>query len=76
MEREMQRAIMAKECGADYLPYVGEYVVWKEEDKWWFGVGEGNALAQDLRFKVGVDEETKRKLVERYERFQEYSRKG
>lgn len=68
------RAIIAKKCEVDYLPLVGEYVVWKDKDKWWLGIGEGDRLARDLEFKIEIDEEKAEELERRYEEFVEHSR--
>ena len=72
MGMEGGRILVAKECNADYLPLVGEYVVWKDKDKWWFGIGEGDKLARDLGFKIEVDEEQAEELERRYEEFVGY----
>ena len=66
------RVIIAKKCEVDYLPLVGEYVVWKDKDKWWFGIGEGDRLARDLEFKIEIDEEEAEELERRYEEFVGY----
>lgn len=53
---------------------VGEYVVWKDKDKWWLGIGEGDRLARDLEFKIEIDEEEAEELERRYEEFVEHLR--
>ena len=72
MGMEGGRILIAKKCKADFVPYVGEYVVWEEENGWWFGIGEGNRLARDLNFKVGIREEEAEELGRRYEEFVGY----